>query len=195
MKKKPLPINMFKGVPYQALKSLGPSIMLGIGERLIDGQSGAKVAAWLQNDLKVLTELRPDSLKKTLERYRKKELREKTIKKIAEAQKGLTLATVVEHYNALTEMEEITKLQRARVQKMIDLEADKPMLLKTTTDELRLMKELLVSLGSMQLETGVMGRATKTITGTVTDGMGLVKAFSWQEAEERLYTELVSVKD
>jgi len=78
---------------------------------------------------------------------------------------------------------------------MIDLEADKPMLLKTTTDELRLMKELLVSLGSMQLETGVMGRATKTITGTVTDGMGLVKAFSWQEAEERLYTELVSVKD
>jgi len=195
VKKKPLPINMFKGVPYQALKSLGPSIMLGIGERLIDGQSGAKVAAWLQNDLKVLTELRPDSLKKTLERYRKKELREKTIKKIAEAQKGLTLATVVEHYNALTEMEEITKLQRARVQKMIDLEADKPMLLKTTTDELRLMKELLVSLGSMQLETGVMGRATKTITGTVTDGMGLVKAFSWQEAEERLYTELVSVKD
>ena len=195
MKKKSPPINLHKGVPYQALKSLGPSIMLGIGERLIDGQSGAKVAAWLQNDLKVLTELRPDSLKKTLERYRKKELREKTIKKIAEAQKGLTLATVVEHYNALTEMEEITKLQRARVQKMIDLEADKPMLLKTTTDELRLMKELLVSLGSMQLETGVMGRATKTITGTVTDGMGLVKAFSWQEAEERLYTELVSVKD
>ena len=195
MKKKSPPINLHKGVPYQALKSLGPSIMLGIGERLIDRQSGAKVAAWLQNDLKVLTELRPDSLKKTLERYRKKELREKTIKKIAEAQKGLTLATVVEHYNALTEMEEITKLQRARVQKMIDLEADKPMLLKTTTDELRLMKELLVSLGSMQLETGVMGRATKTITGTVTDGMGLVKAFSWQEAEERLYTELVSVKD
>lgn len=177
---------------YHSIKSLGDDILLGIEARLLDGDSGARVCAWLQDEMQVLADVLPGTLKKTLERYRSKELRQKTIKKIAEAQRGVTLRTVTQHFNAITELEALAIIQRARVDKMLAMEKDKPMILKVTSDEIRLLKETLVSLGDMQMDTGLLTRAGKGVGATPVDRMATAQVFTWDDARQQLYEEMLS---
>ena len=73
---------------------------------------------------------------------------------------------------------------------MLMMEKDKPLLLKSTTDEIRLLKEMLVDLGRVQMETGVLPKATRKVTGMITDAAGVIAEFSWTEEQEQLYHEL-----
>ena len=84
-------------------------------------------------------------------------------------------------------------IQRTRVDKMLLMEKDKPILLKIATDEIRLLKEMLVDLGKVQLETGILPKATRRITGTITGADGETAEFSWTEEQEQLYRELERV--
>ena len=177
---------------YHMIKSLGDDILLGIEARLLDGESGAKVCAWLQGEMQVLPDVQPGTLKKTLERDRAKELRQKTIKKIAEAQRGVTLKTVAQHFNAIAELEDIAAIQRRRVDKMLAMEKDKPMLLKVTSDEIRLLKETLVSLGAMQMDTGLLARAGKGVGSTPEDRMAIAQVFTWDDARQKLYEAIMN---
>ena len=189
MKKKFVPVRG-KLPAYHQIKSLGEEVMLGIEARLLDGESAAKVVTWLQKDMELLTEAVPASLKKTLERYRGKELRDKTIKKIAQAQRGVSLKEVAKHFNAMAQLEEVAVMQRKRVDKMMELEKGKPMILKAASDEIRLLKDTLVALADMQLDTGLLTRAGKGANGTPVDQMATAQMFTWDDARQKMFEDL-----
>jgi len=192
--KKQPPKNPY-GETFGLIKGLGQDVMAEIDTRLMDGESGYKVAAWLQEERKLLTGAKTDTVRKTIERYRQKELREKTFKRISEIHKNVSFGTIATRINALSSLEEIVLIQRARVGKMLTLEEGKPMLIGATTDEIKVMRELLSDLARLQLETGVLQRANKTVKGQYTDENGETKSFEWTEAQEKLLQELVGVAD
>lgn len=175
---------------FKKLHALGPDIVAEVDKRLgKDGHTPSAVATWLQKDCQVLTELKHSSLKKNLERYRSGELHAKALKDVTDALAPKTAYELRQRLIAIDEMEEMARLQKGRVAKLLVKEAALPdgIVLKSASDELRLYKESLVELGRMQLETGVMRRAPKTINGTLTDPMtGEQKAFSWTEEYEEL---------
>ena len=178
---------------YVALKTLGTDIVLQIDEKLIAGETGRMVADWLQK-AGLLKDVKREALIRMIERYRGTEVREKLVKRIADAQTGKSLITVARRATALEELEEIARIQRKRVDKMLALEDGKPMLITATSNEIRMLKEILVDLGHMQLETGVIVRAPKTVKGVMTGRNGEEVAFSWTEEQAKLYRELEGVE-
>jgi len=178
---------------YVALKTLGTDIVLQIDEKLIAGETGRMVADWLQK-AGLLKDVKREALIRMIERYRGTEVREKLVKRIADAQTGKSLITVARRATALEELEEIARIQRKRVDKMLALEDGKPMLITATSNEIRMLKDILVVLGHMQLETGVIVRAPKTVKGVMTGRNGEEVAFSWTEEQAKLYQELEGVE-
>jgi hypothetical protein len=174
---------------FKNLKSLGDDAMSDIDSRLLAGEPASSIATYIQDDLGKLRDIKRPSLKKTLERYRETELRDKTLARIAGAQKGQSIKTVNARINALDEMEVMFRQQRSRVDKLLLREDQLPggILLKDTTKELGLMKDMLFDLGKLQLDTGVLARAQKTMKGTMTTPDGLVHEFQWTEEQEELF--------
>jgi hypothetical protein len=182
-----------KGQAHARLRELPAEVLDKVDSKLTSGEPARAVAQWLQEDAKLLTDMKPDTLKKTLERYREGHLRNKVLSRITEAQHTLALKTVQKRLNALDELEELVVIQRGRVDKMLMMEKDKPILLKSTTDEIRLLKEMLVDLGRVQMETGVLPKASRKISGTIMGADGEISQFSWTEEQEQLYQELERV--
>jgi len=175
------------------LRDLPEDVISKIDGKLTAGEPAREVAAWMQTEAKVLTDMKPDTLKKTLERYREGHLRNKVLARITEAHNAKAVKTVQKRLNSMDELEEMVVIQRTRVDKMLLMEKDKPILLKSTTDEIRLLKEMLVDLGRIQMETGVLPRATRKVTGMITTMEGEIAEFSWTEEQEQLYRELERV--
>lgn len=182
-----------QGSAIKRLKALGDDVLSIVDSRLTAMEPASHIAKWLQEERGVLLEIKQTSVKKMLERYRYGELRNKVMTRIKDAHTHVPIATVQKRLNALDELEDIVRIQRGRVDKMLLLEADKPILLKTTTDEIHLLKDALVDLGRMQMETGVLARAPRTFKGQVTGANGEVKQFEWTEAQEELYQEIMRV--
>jgi hypothetical protein len=182
------------GGAYAALKALGDDVMAQIDAKLTAGESGGAVAKWLQEEMKLLTDSKRPSLTRKLERYRGTELRNKVISRITEAATSASIKTLAKRVNAMDELEEMVRIQRTRVDKMLALEEGKPMLIGATTGEIKLLKEMLVDLGRVQLETGFLTRAPKTIKGVLANARGERIEFSWTEEQEQLYRELESVE-
>ena len=162
-----------------------------IDSRLLEGEGAFKIATWIQEEVGVLTDHKTQSLKKALERYRAKDLRRRTIERVSKAHHGTTLPKVHGKLNALENMIGLVENQQQRVGKLLKREADLPngMLIGDTKNEMRLLKDMLVDLGKLQLETGVLKRAPKTVTGSFTQN-GEEVAFSWTEEQDRLYKQL-----
>lgn len=174
---------------FQNLKSLGEDRLHEIDSRLISGEPCSAIARTIQTEWGKLKDIKPESLKKTLERYRETELRERTLARIAEAQRGQSIKTVQKRLNALEEMEELVKKQVLVFDKVLMRESQLPegIVLKDRRDEARLLKDMLVDLGRLQLETGLLARAPKTIKGHMTSPTGEVRQFEWTEEQEELY--------
>ncbi|QXN72611.1 hypothetical protein RCZAHN_2 [Rhodobacter phage RcZahn] len=178
---------------FKKLHDLGPEIVSQVDDMLLSGETPTKVARWLQADLGLLGDLKESSLKKNLERYRSKDLRERVVNDLADRATGKSVSGIKKQLLALDEMTELAEIQRGRLQKIIMKESQLPqgILLKQASDEARLMKEVLVELGKLQLETGVMRRAPKTVSGQVVDPeTGASRQFTWTEEQEDLYRQL-----
>ena len=180
---------------FKALQSLGTATVEEVNRRLLAGDSPSSVAKWLQEDLQVLKDLQPGSVKKNLERYRAADLKDMVVSQVVDTVKGKSVAGIKKKLIAMEELEEMVCIQRSRFDMVYFKEQKMPegILLKQASDEARLLKEMLVELGKLQLETGVMARAPKKITGQVVGADGEVKEFSWTEEQERLYRELDNI--
>lgn len=178
---------------FKRLHELGEEIVAQVDDMLLAGETPTKVARWLQGDLEVLTDLKESSIKKNLERYRSKDLKQRMVDETAERMMGKSASGLKRQLVALDEMTDAAALQKARVEKILVKEGQLPagILLKQASDEMRLYKEMLVELGKLQLETGVMRRAPKTITGQVVDPeTGASRQFQWTEEQEALFAQL-----
>jgi len=174
-------------VAFASLKALGEEKVGRIDDMLKKGMPASQIAAIIHNEWGDLKQLRPDSVKKTLERYRGTELRDRVVADIAGASQGMRTSTLQKRASAMDSLQELVDIQTTRFKKMLVKEQTMPLLLKNVSDEGRLLKEMLVELGRLQLETGVLHRAPKKITGQLTDNDGKVSMFEWTQEQEDLF--------
>lgn len=176
---------------YKVLHDLGADTMEVIDSRLLEGQSGKAVAAWIQDELKQLPEMKPDTLKKMLERYRKTHLRQRTLARLAGFNGDRATKFLVQRLNAMDELEKLAREQRGRLDKMLEFEKKGPTAMTAVSAEVKLLKEVLTDLARVQLDTGVLHRAPKTVTGTLTNPDGTqIAEFSWTEEAQKLLHDL-----
>lgn len=180
---------------FHKLKSLDPQLLAEIDLKLGTNAPAANVAEWLQKERKVFTEDNTMTLKKMLERYRKFELKKKIIDRIAGVQSGLATKTVVKRLNALELMEAAVDRQLGRIEKLAKKEDGLPILLKDLTVNLDLYNRMCTNLFHMQVEAGVIARAPKKFSGTLTNPDGSAYEFEWTEEQEQLYRTLEAMKD
>lgn len=181
-----------QGEAFKALKELGADRMAAIDEMLTRGVVASQVASIIRDEWQLLGGIKHDSVKKMLERYRKSELRERIVAQIAGASEGVRASTLQKRASALDSLQELVDIQTGRFKKMLAREAQGPLLLKQVSDEGRLLKEMLVELGRLQLETGLLARAPKKVTGTVTDASGQVSNFQWTQEQDELFRSIES---
>jgi hypothetical protein len=179
---------------FKALRALGDERVADVDDMLSRGMPASAVARVIQEEWGELKDRQTASVKKMLERYRGSDLREKMIAEVRQATHGISISTLRKKLNAMDELEQLVMVQKSRFEKMLLRERTGPLLLKQVTEEGKLLKEMLVDLGKLQLETGVLRRAPRTVSGTVTDEFGNVRAFAWTEEQERLYRQLENVE-
>jgi hypothetical protein len=170
-----------------SLKALGEEVLAQIDAKLTAGDGCLVVARWLQEELEVCTDVKIGTLKKQLERYRLLDLRPRLQARITAA--AAPRADVfVRRFNVLEQLEVLVVEQRERVSKVLERERTLPggLILRDASNEVRLLKELIVDLGRLHVETGILPRAVKRGTGTFVDGEGNVRSFEWTEEEEEL---------
>lgn len=191
-----------KELAYKRLKDLGEEKMAIIDRMLLAGTKTKEVADVIQQEWGANLDLSRDSMARTLLRYRGSVLKNKVIAGIVNAQKsdpdkqdrGISVATMFKRLNAMDEMEKLVAIQKGRFEKMLMREQSGPLLMKSVTGEAQLMQNMLVDLGRLQLETGILARAPKKVTGTVTDSKtGEQREFVWTEEQEKLFKELEGV--
>lgn len=180
---------------FKKLAELTPEQMEQLDALLLDGKPAMAIAKLMQEEWGVLKGDKPDTIKKMLERYRSQDLRSRTIQTIAAQVTGAHLGGITKKLNAVEELAQLTQVQKTRFEKALKLEEGKPLLLQSTTGEAKLFKEMLVELGKLQLETGIIQRAPKKLTGSITDADGTVKQFEWSEEQEALYRNLEAFED
>lgn len=177
--------------PFHTLKQFGEEFIGEMDSRLMDGESAMKVAGWIQQHKKLLVDVQQTSLKRMLDRYRSRELRQKTFQRIATAQKHHGLGFVAHRINAMAQLEELALTQKGRLLKILKLEDGKPMVIGAVSDELKLYKDLLVNLAHVQLETGVLQRVSRTVKGTIVDATGEVRKFTWTDEQDELLKDII----
>lgn len=173
-------------VAFKRLNDLGVAIVEQVDKMLFAGTVPSQIAKWLHEDQKVLLDLKLGSIQKNLERYRDKVLPTKVKAELAET-KVLTPA-VKKKLLAIDALSDLVAIQMGRLDKVLVKENGSPFLMKSASDEGRLLKEMLIELGKLQLETGVMKKAPKTFSGSTFDpSTGEVKQFSWTEEQEQMF--------
>jgi hypothetical protein len=178
---------------FHKLHGLGPERVAEIDAMLAKGLPASRVTQVIQEEWGELTGDKPPSIKKMLERYRRSALREKMIAQVAGATRGISLSTLKKKLSAMEELEQLVLVQKGRFEKILAREHAGPLLLKQVTEEAKLLKDVLVDLGKLQLETGVLRRAPRTVTGQMVDADGHVRSFEWTEEQEQLYRMLEGV--
>lgn len=177
-------------MPFEKLNALGPERVAKIDDMLTRGLTARQVTIAVQNEWGVWTSDRPDSIKKMLERYRKTDLRAKLLAGVANATERQSAAVLRRKLNALDELNDLVGVQKERFEKVMMRERPTPLLMKQASDEARLLKEMLVELGRLQLETGVLQRAPKKVRGTLTGPDGATQTFEWTQEQEALFKEI-----
>jgi hypothetical protein len=177
---------------FKPLKDLGKEKMAAIDSMLTKGIVASQVAALIKDEWKALPGVKVESVKKMLERYRKSELRQRIVDQVAGTTAGLRASTLQKKASAMDMLQELVEIQTGRFKKMLVKEQPTPLLMKQVSDEGRLLKEMLVELGRLQLETGVLARAPKKVTGQVTDASGQVSTFEWTQEQDELFKSIES---
>lgn len=184
-----------KKYAFGRIKELTQALRDEVDQRLLGGATAVDTARWLQNENGKFKDLKLDSLKKNLERYRATDLRDRVVTELVGEKNVSTLA---KRMNAMDEMERLCGIQRGRVDALLVKESNvlkSGVVMKMVSDEIRLFKENLVELGKLQLETGVLKRAPKSVSGQVLDPTsGEVKHFNWTEEQNDLYRQLEDIE-
>ena len=186
-KKKTAPQPASIGKKFAALQMEGPEFLEGLKARLLEGQQVTAIARDMM-EAGHFEGMKYEAVIKTMYRFRD-HLHEEKIKQIA----AQPLA-VLDHQtsiSALKEFEEIVVLQKGRVLKSLAQEEKTPFINQMTSGEIRLLGEVVDKLARLQMDTGVIKRAPKTIQGQF--DVSQSQPFCWSNEKEALASELGTV--
>ena len=174
-----------KPAPFQRLMDLGEARYDELRDRLRKGDSVPGMVRLLQEEWAVCTDVKPDSLRKLLERQRQA-LRQEVVQSLVEFTVGKPTGAIVKRIDVLDELEKLAAVQRGRFHKLLAREQQGPLLMDAVSREAKLYQDMLSDLAQLHLETGLIRRAPKQVQGLVTDPDGRSVAFSWTEEQEEL---------
>jgi hypothetical protein len=167
-------INKLHVDAFERLHRLGQERVSIVDDMLIKGMSTHDVARTIQEDWGESTDVSHDAIRKMLDRYRTKVLAPKVSAFVAKnADKAVTTHEARRIYHQLDVMQEMTELlaiQKQRINKMLKREEGLPTLIGSVRGEIETASRILKELGIMQLETGILRRAPKTLTASIDDG-------------------------
>ena len=179
---------------HKRITSLSAEVIGGIKEQVSNGKTAADVANWLQSDLKLCLDVSNQTLKKAVSRYISQVIKPEIQEQIASRVVGYGVAPLTRNVGVLDSLNEAANIQKKRLLKIMKTEDNVPgVLLKQAREEMIVYKDVLLALSKVQLETGVLKRASKQTSGAVTDlTTGETREFSWTEEFTRLQETLDS---
>lgn len=189
---------MSRSQPFDRIKSLPPNVFAILKSKLVTGSGGAVVAKWLQEECKLFNDIKPGTLKKTLERYRNQELKAEFIQRTMMASTKSGTDVFVKRVNTLDEFDDLIEKQKERVALIMKREQEmkgSKILLKDVTREMEVLHGMLKDAAYLHMEVGLLARAPKSVKGSVVNPSGEVTTFSWTEEAESLYKEIEALRD
>lgn len=168
------------GGAFVRLEALGSEKLGIVDAQLLQGKTAGDVARMLQDEWKVMTDLNFETLKKQLIRYKNARIVPRTVQfqqkvltdtmegRLAlEAKRGI--GVMVEKLNVMEYAEELVELQRKRIMKLKAKEEKLPegLVLDALSKLLPDYGRSLSMLANLQMETGLIKRAPKIITGQI----------------------------
>ncbi len=161
-----------------------------------DGKPATEVARIIHEDWQLLLELTPQSLVRTLQRFNEVVIRGELIRRVVDLATPLPNKELREKLDALDELEELARVQKGRLYKIMTQENKGPMVMKAVSDEVKILTDLLNRVAMIHLETGVLKRASKKFSGSLTDENGGTREFSVTEEVDALMAGLTqALKD
>lgn len=184
--------KQFGRPPYEDLKSMGADNFAAMEKKLMSGETPGAVARWIQEDLGLLPHKKRTTLEVQVRRYSQKELRGKALQKIATLQGKKSTQYLLERLNALEEVESLFLVQKARMEKIVGHEKNLApgLLLKDASAEIRLTKDILVDMGRLQLELGIIKKVETGPNAPRLNEDGTLQEFSWSEEQEAMFRDL-----
>lgn len=161
---------------------------------LYAGHSGEKVAAYLQEELGLYTDVKHGSLAKHLRTYRREVLPEKAIEEVAKFN-GTFPEYVAVRMKPLQELEKVAATHKGRLLKVLQQEQQMKggLLMGQVSEALAAYQRSLTELAKLQIELGILQKAPRKVSGVITDEHGNVRTFDWTEEETALLREVESV--
>lgn len=153
------------------IKNLPPAVFEKMREQLLGGKTAKEVGKWLV-EIKAMSDLKPETVEKYVSHYVMNGLRNELAEALDRpSERGLAGKTIVKSLLVIEEMTELAIKQKARVAAAMSKE--KPelgLLMGTVSSEIDRFQRLLESLGRLQMDTGLLARAPKTLAGTFAPG-------------------------
>lgn len=175
---------------FKDLHELDPDQRAELDAMLLDGVPASTCVEKIQGDWQLLAGKKPATVKKMLERYRAQDLKTKVVQALADKVSSNHVVHIHKKLNAIEELTNLAVVQKGRFEKGLLTESKSPLLMGSVSAEAKLLKDILTDLGKLQLETGIIQRAPKKLTGTMVDEDGNVNSFEWTEEQAKLYHEI-----
>jgi hypothetical protein len=165
---------------------LGPEKAKQVSNLLLQGEKISNLVERIQGEWKLMLDKKPETVRTILYRYNRGVTKKQTVKRVIDT------VTVSKHVKVttLTELADLCAKQKKRIEKALTMEDRAPLLLEAASREMRLLKDMLRDLALLQIETGILARAPKTIQGMISDPSGRTTQFAWLESDENLLSAL-----
>jgi len=170
---KPTAHNRKPSKGFKRLKALGEERVAVIENLLLKDYSSGYVASRIQNDWDALQDVKHSTLSRQIERYRRTEMAGQLAVYSDQLEKQdpsgerqkVALSRVAQDVDSIEELTELIHAQKARLQKIINREADMPTNMDQVGKDIKLLKDLIKDLAELQMETGQLQRAAKAFKG------------------------------
>lgn len=158
-------------VKFHRLYELGTEKVAEIDNLLLHGRSAPEVAKVIHEDWNKLTDIKRDNLARQLRRYRKEMDVSIAARQQVARRDGKSLLRVSEQIEKIDVIEDLNSLihsQKMRINRLLEHESSLPVEKGLVSDVKYEMQQLIAMyklIANLQLETGIMRRAPKTVSG------------------------------
>jgi len=173
-------LKVTKANKYAPIRSMGADKVDRMEVMLVQGMSCPKVAKKIQDEWKLLQDIKTGTLTKQILRYKKEvldsKLHSKLLIKTTEDNKD-TKGTDVKQYKTVIKtttkldvidaLEDLILLQNHRVAKVFTMEESLPTLMGTLRYELKELRDMIKQLSDLKFDLGLVKRQPKKIVGSI----------------------------
>lgn len=171
----------------QLERLLGPDRTTELRSRLTQGQTVKSLAPVVQGEWGFFADKKISTVETMLHRYAREVVKKHAIQRV--------MATVTKRghvsVSTLETLSDLCQTQQKRLQRALSVEAKMNGLLNDgTTAQIKLLADMLSKLAYLQLETGLLPRAAKTVKGVMMGEDGKPVQFGWVENDDSLLERL-----